>query len=260
MTSTVLVKDALWRVAALLQDQDPQFFRYTERNLVDALNDGQMAIAKFVPSAASRVDAVKLVAGTRQNIASIPALSIKPGDGQAPELTYGTTVLDLVRDMGADGVTPGYAIRRGSRPALDATLPSWHKVVGDICTTWMYDPATPSVFYVSPGLRAARWVEMAYTARPKKIDAGAPGAELHAFAGDSAVTLSMGDEYLDDLVNYVCARMNMATTETGSQGDAGMFASAFLNGLNGLVQARTGSNPNLKKLPFAPEPVGRAAS
>ena len=46
MAATILVADALYRASTQLQDMKPQFTRWTERELVMWLNDGQRAIAK----------------------------------------------------------------------------------------------------------------------------------------------------------------------------------------------------------------------
>ena len=71
MASTVLVRDLIRRVSVLLQDTAPQFERWPEQELVDWLNDAQVAITKFLPAACARVDAIRLKPGTRQSIETI---------------------------------------------------------------------------------------------------------------------------------------------------------------------------------------------
>ena len=68
----------------------------------------------------------------------------------------------------------------------------------------------------------------------------------------------MSDEYIDDLVNYIVARANMKPVEWADGNKAAYFTSLFTGSLNAKVVAVTGNNPNLTRLPFAPEPVGRA--
>jgi hypothetical protein len=42
-------------------------------------------------------------------------------------------------------------------------------------------------------------------------------------------------------------------------GRAGSFVSLFVNSLNAKVEVATGHNPNLKRLPLAPQPLGAAS-
>lgn len=262
MASTVLVKDVLWRVAVLLQDVTPQYQRWPEHELVDWLNDAQVAITKFLPAACSRVDAVKLKPGTRQSIEVIAAADCKPGDGSTPLVPiYGTQVLDAIRNMGADGLTPGLAIRVVDRDILDTQNPTWHTDIKTVVRSFMYDPRMPRYFYVTPGVHASTpvWVEIAYTAQPIKIaNTGTVGSELYALTGGSTLPISIADEHIDDLVNYVVARANMKPVDWADGNKASAFTAMFTGSLNAKVTAITGNNPNLTRLPFAPEPIGAA--
>jgi hypothetical protein len=263
VASTITVKEALWRAGVILQDVSPQFVRHPESELVTWLDDAQLALFKFLPSSGSRVDVIKLKPGTRQSIESIAAADCKPGDGSTPAAAIlGLQLLDLVRNMGADGLTPGKSIRPVPRQIMDDQTPTWHQILGPVVTQFTYDPSTPRYFYVSPGVPAATsvWVEAAYTAQPARIpNTGAAGAELYKFDGASTVKLSVADEFIEDVVNYTVARAYMKNAQyAGNDGKAGTFASLFLNSLNAKVAAQTGSNPNLKFLPFAPEPLGTA--
>lgn len=262
MASTTLVRDALWRASVLLNDSGPQFVRYTEKEMVNALNDGQMAIFKFLPVAGSRVDAVRLVPGTRQSIESIPAAYCKPGDGSTPSAPIlGTQLLDIIRNMGADGLTPGAPVRPVTREVLDTTARSWHSTASTAVASFVHNPQAPRYFWTYPGAHASTpvWVEMAYTAQPAKIpNTGTPGAELYAVGGSSTVLLGVTDDMLDELVHYVVARCLMKAGEGSDPGRAAVFVQLFTSGLNSKAQALTGNNPNLKLLPFAPEPAGVA--
>jgi len=266
MASTVLVKDVLWSVSVLLQDTVPQFQRHVEVELVDWLNDAQMALTKFLPPACSRVGAMKLKPGTRQSIETILAADFKPAEGGTLSANLnGTQLLDLVRNMGADGLTPGRVIRRTERKILDSQSPTWHTVTGSAVSSFMYDPETPRYFLVTPAVPSGGsdvWAEISLTAQPRRIPAGgAPGAEKYVTGGTGATeVISVNDEHRDDLINYVVARANMKPTEWTDANKAQAFAGMFLNSLNAKVAALTGNSPNLKALPFAPEPLGRAAA
>jgi len=258
----VLMRDVLWRASTLLQDTDPQFYRNAEHDMVDAVIDAQVAIAKFVPGACARVDAVRLVPGTLQTIDPIPAEFCKPGDGSTPALPIaGTLLLDPICNMGADGLTPGRMVRVVPGKAQDSQDPNWHASVGTVIKAIVYDPATPRQFYTVPGVHATTpvWLRLSYTAQPLKIpNTGTAGSPLYAYAGASTQTITIADEYLADIVNYVVAVMCMKPSEWADASKGAAFAGMFTGSLNAKVLAITGSNPNLQFQQFAPTPVGRA--
>lgn len=266
MAATTKVKDLLWRVSGLLQDVSPQFNRWPEQELVNWLNDGQLAITKFLPAACSRIDAIKLKPGTRQSIETILAADCIPGDGSTPSgPIYGVQLLYPIRNMGANGATPGAAIPRTptDRKVLDTQNPNWHTIPGTKVHQITFDPTTPRHFYVQPAVPAspAQWMELAYIAQPPLIpNTGVPGEELYKFDGASTAVISISDEHVDDLTNYVCGRAYMKDADfAGNDGRAAAFVGMFTSSLNAKVAAITGNNPNLKRLPFAPEPIGAAS-
>ncbi|MET3134958.1 hypothetical protein AAKU55_005261 [Oxalobacteraceae bacterium GrIS 1.11] len=249
------VKDAIYRVSTQLQDIAPQFTRWQERELVTWLNDGQKAIAKYMPASCTRVDAVKLRAGTKQSIELIAAGDVKPGDGSVAAVVYGNYLNDVVRNMGADGATAGRAVRVVSREVLDSQNPDWHTNVGPgRVDQFVFDPRAPKNFYVTPAVGAAPvWVEISYLANPVDVpNTGTVAAPLYGADGTSATVISVDDKYIDDLVNYVLARAYMKDADfASSQPNASAYSSMFTGSLNAQVQALTGNNPNLTALPFA---------
>lgn len=251
MASSILVKDVLYRVSAQLHDINPQFTRWTQRELVSWLNDGQKAIAKYMPSSCSRVDAVKLAPGTKQSIESIAANSIIPGDGSAASLVMGHYLQSVVRNMGSNGSTPGRAIRVADREILDVNSPDWHSETSNTVSQFIFDPRTPKVFYVSPGVPAATsvWVEISYLANPVEISvSGSYGMD-----GNDTTKISVDDKYVDDLVNYILARAYMKDAEFATNSNqAAAHSQLFISSINAQVTALTGVNPNLRSLPFNP--------
>ena len=263
MAGTAKVRDVLWRASVLLGDEKPQqFIRYPENELVNWLTDAQLAITKYLPAACSRIDVLRLKPGSRQSIEVIPVTDSKPGDGSTPSAPiYGIEVLDVIRNMGTDGVTPGPAISDAvDRRMLDTQDRNWHSRTGNRVSDVVQDPRTRTYFYVHPSVPNG-WVEVAYTARPAVIpNTGTRDAPLYAYSGNNAAAISLGDEWVDDLVNYICARAKMKQAEVnGDASGAAMFANLFLGSLNAAVTALTGNNPNLKRLPLAPNPVGAAS-
>jgi hypothetical protein len=264
MPGTILVRDAIWRISGLLQDVSDQFTNWPEVEIVNWLNDAHLAITKFLPAACSRVDAIRLKPGTLQSIESIPAANCIPGDGSTPAVPIlGTQLLDIICNMGTDGLTPGNSVRLlpDGREVLDTQSNGWHGVVGTSVSYYLFDPRTPRYFHVYKGVHATTpvWVRAAFTAQPIAIPAGgAPGSEIYNVGGGSTVKISIADEHIDDLVNYTVARAYMKNAKQGSAQSAAVFASMFTGSLNAKVMALTGNNPNLQRLPFAAEPIGQA--
>lgn len=254
MPSTKVV-DALFRVSTQLQDIAPQFTRWQEKELVTWLNDGQRAIAKYLPASCTRVDAIKLKAGTKQSIELLAAADVLPGDGSLAKSVYGNYLNDVVRNMGADGMTPGRAVRVVSREVLDSQNPDWHTIVGvGRVEQFVFDPRSPKIFYVTPAIAATpTWVEVSYLANPAEIpNTGTKAAPLYGAESKNPAVISVDDKYIDDLVNYILARAYMKDADfASSQPNAVAYSSMFTSSLNSQVQAVTGNNPNLAALPFS---------
>lgn len=262
MAATIKVKDLLYRVCVLLNDFDPQFVSWPEKELVNWLNDAQLIITTFAPPVCARVDAIKLKPGTKQSIEAIAAADCLPGDGSTPSATiYGKQFLRPIRNMGANGTTPGKAIIVGDMRRMDANSPNWHTVTGEIRQVF-YDPQMPKVFYVSKGVPAspAVWIEIAHIAAPIAIpNTGSPGSELYLVDGASTATIGIDDECADALVNYIMARARLKDQAENKNTEAGTYAALFTAWLNAKSAILTGHNPNLKRLPMAPQPAAAAS-
>ena len=265
MAGTILVRDAIWRLSTLLNDVSPQFTRWSEQEIVNYINDAQLAISKFLPAANSRIVAVKLKPGTLQSIESVLAADHLIDGAAATATMIGTQVLDILNNMGVDGLTPGAAVRLATdgRDAMDTVSPNWHTSSGTAVRLFFFDPRTPRNFLVSPGVHAATavWVRMALTAQPTRIaNTGTPEAPVYHIGGGSTVLLSVSDDHIDDVVNYCAARCYLKNAQfSANDPKVATFTALFTGSLNAKVSALTGNNPNLQRLPFAPEPIGAAS-
>lgn len=261
MATTITVREVFYRVSTLLLDIVPaQFVRWTEVELVTWLNDGQRAIAKYAPFACHRIDAVKLRPGTKQSIAQILAADIKPGDGSTPATKNGIALVDVIRNMGADGLTPGLPINVVQREEIDSISPNWHSVAGNgVIDHFVFNPLFPKDFYVVPAADAATWVEVAFNAAPAAIPLASPAGKYAWVGSSDATVISLDDIYIDDIVNYIAARAFMKDAAyAANQSMAQFYAGLFTASLNAHVEAITGTNPNLNFLPFSPMPLGTA--
>lgn len=264
MARTILVRDVLHSISTVLQDNDPQFVRWTEIELIQWLNDAQRALFKYLPTAGARVDAIKWQPGTRQDLTKILAANVKPMDGstQVGDV-FGMQLLEVVRNMGGDGVSPGRAISIADRQKLDAFEPDWHTRPSDVVRHYMHNPQVPRVVYLYPGIlpSANVWGEIHWIAEPPEIPPGHPaGAEIYRFEGTSTAVIGVHNENRDELVNYVAARALLKDSKnTAEMSRALTHAQIFLGSINARVAAASGHNPNLKTLPFMPEPAGAAS-
>lgn len=254
MAATILAKDVLYRVSAQMTDAPDsarQFVRWSEKELVAWLNDGQRTIATLLPFSCSRVDAIKLAPGTRQSIETIAQASIKPGDGSAPAAVTSKQLLDVTRNMGADGLTAGRSIQLVDRATLDSSNPRWHMVADTEVISYVHDSRTPRNLWVFPAVHATTpvWVEISHMANPLEIPYVADSMRM---SGASTVLISIGDQYVGDLVDYMLARAHLKEAEVaGNANIANVYTQKFLTSMNSQVRAMTGVSPNLKHLPMA---------
>lgn len=258
---TITIKEAIWRVGNKTGDNKPQYVRWSEIEVVQALDDGQKALAKYLPRVGGRTDIIRLRPGTRQSLALVKADAIRTLDGSTPTDQAGIQLIDIVRNMGDDGEKPGRPIRIVGRDSLSGY--DWHNTPSTAVKEFTYDPQTPLDFYVRPAVASTQevWVEVAWNTSPAPLaPGGAPGSERYMFEGSSRETISISDLYIDELVNYATSRLLMKDAKhTQNMARAQLHAQMFLGSLNAMVAATTGHNPNLKTLPFAPGPEAAAS-
>ncbi len=258
MAATEKVKDVVWRISVLLQDTAPQYQRWPEREIIHWLNDGQVTITKYLPLACAKVISMKLRTGTLQSIASIAAVDAKLEDGSTPSAPiYGVQFLNPRRNMGSAGTTPGRAIRMVERDVMDSQDPDWHTRTASAVSSVIYDPMTPRNFSVTPGVTGTVWMQLALTASPTAIPNTAPvGSEAYLVDGGSTTAISIDDEFVAELVDYVVARANMKDSKHSDKAAADFHMKRFLESINTKVAVVTGTNPNLTVLPGISPPAG----
>jgi hypothetical protein len=267
MPGTITVREVLRRWSVLLQDSDPQFSRSAESEGIDWLNEAQSLLFTYLPVACSRIDTVRLIAGAFQQIESIPAADVKLFDGSVPTVpVIGTAVLDVMVNMGANGTTVGKAIRPllDGRAAIDALNPSWHmQTDATEVQHFIFDPRFPRHFMVYPPVPATRlWVRMSLVAQPAKVpNAGETGYASYAASGSNQLAISVHDEHMPDILNYMMARTLMKNAQYAAS--LGMtpdtFVQLFVGSINAKSMALMGVNPNLKALPLTPAMPGTAS-
>lgn len=189
--------------------QDSTSVRWPDAELLGYLNDGQREVAMRRPDACSVLGNVTLVAGTKQAI---------------PD--SGTAVLQVIRNMGSGGTTPGKVIRHVPMSLLDANVPDWHTKtpVSEILHA-MVDGRKPEVFYVYPPATAGTQLEVLYAAPPADVTT----------ASDP---ISIDDVFAAPLYDYVCFRAYTKDQDlSGNVERAKAHFELFESSLNGKATA-----------------------
>lgn len=187
--------------------QDNTNIRWLSSELLGWLNDAMREIVKALPSEYTKNENVLLIAGTRQTL---------PSD--AIEL------LDVPRNAGAAGTTPGNAITFVHRKMLDEQNPAWHAAVGAVPTQhYMRDERDQRVFYVFPPQPAVpQYVNILYSASPTDIAIGA--------------TLWVDDVWSGAIIDYILYRAYSKDAEyTGKADLSSRHESMFMKALETKV-------------------------
>ena len=211
------------RVATVLNDATN--VRWVQQDLVRYLNDGQRETVLLKPEACvSNASAVLTASSTKQ---SIPATGI--------------ALVDVVRNMGANGTTVGKVIRNVDRDVLDTLSLDWHTDAADAVNGiqhFTFDPRDPKHYYVYPQAPASAWyVELVCSINP---------ADLPYGVSDNANTtvISLDDIYANALCDYMLYRAYSRDAESGNAGLAAAHYQAFANSLGVKTQNEVQRNPN----------------
>lgn len=216
----ITVSDLLKRSDDLLLDpvgDSGDRTRWPNAERIRWANDAMGAILNRKPGALARRVVHPLAQGTYQAI---------PNDG--------SLLLDVVRNIAADGTTPGVPVRRTDRQLLDDSDPTWHtaKPKGTI-KHFTFDDRTPKAFYVYPPAIAGTKVELFHAALPAVV------AE-----NDLSGSFDIGAEYMEAVVNYVCFRAFSKDSEFANGAIAAQFYQAFEAALGEKAQADLNASPN----------------
>lgn len=223
----MLVSAIVSRAATILQDTTN--VRWPEAELVDWVNDGQREIVLLRPEAGAKTAVHQLVAGAAQTL---------PSDG--------TELVEITRNMGTDGTTPGPVARIIDREELDAIDPDWPTATASATVVhYIYNARNPTGFYVYPPQPASGqgYVEVVYAATPATVA-----------SGDS---LGLDDIYASAVLDYVLYR---AYQKDGEQAESARRSNthytAMLNALGVKAKNNLVFNPNRTSPPYNPATVG----
>jgi hypothetical protein len=213
---TILVSTVIEKAQIILQDTTGLRWP-SDTELLGWLNDGQREVMVFKPNVNVKNESVKLGAGTKQAL---------PADG--------VQLVDVVRNMGTNGTTPGRAIRIVMREILDSQNPDWHASTPSATTKhYTYSTLDPKTFYVYPPQPASNqgYAEIVYGAVPAN-------AVING-------VISIDDIYQNVLIDYILYRAYSKDTEyAADETRASKHQAAYIGSLTGKAKAEIGVNPN----------------
>lgn len=214
--ATTQVNALVARASTLIQDATN--VRWPIPELVGWLNDGQREVALNKPEASVKNVSVALIAGSTKQ--TLPADAV--------------LLIDVVRNTGSGGSSPGTAVRLTDREVLDAQRPTWHSdanTVGYI-QHYTYDTRDPKNFYVYPKAPGGGWqIEVVYSSSPQDAVTGG--------------VISIDDTYANALLDYILYRAYSKDAEyAGNANLAVAHYTAFANSLGIKTQNDMSRNPN----------------
>lgn len=149
---TILASEIISEVSKQLNDVGQ--VTWTETSLLEYITSAQEMIVSIRPDAYSVVTTMQMTAGSKQDI---PSSALR--------------LLDVIRNMGSGGTTPGRAVLPVEKEALDLFAFNWNADTQESeVKNYTYDEKTPGVFYVDPPSDGTGWLELAISRVPPKID------------------------------------------------------------------------------------------
>lgn len=205
-TGTVLIN----RAATLLQDQSN--VRWSRAELLDWLNEGQVAVVGLLPEAYAATDTV--VATQGQYEFQIPSTGIR--------------LIDVLNNTAGTK----RALRKVEREVLDAQNPTWRAASSAVeATNFMFDRRYPKTFMLYPPLKSGSGVKIVISQTP-----GALSSE--------ASTIVLDDVFAPALANYLVYRAYLKDAEYAAGDTRAQNAyQAFLAVLTGKKAADQTSFP-----------------
>lgn len=193
---------------------------WSRSELLEWLSVGQRLVVMLQPNATGTIATIQLTAGTRQAV---------PSDGWL--------LLEVIRNMGTNGTTPGRAIRVVSRKLLDTFNPTWHSdTKSAVVQNYLYDPQDQTGFFVYPPSNGTNYIEINYSAIP-------------AYLTSENQNLTVPGAYEEALTHYLMFRALSKNAAFAANPQADSYLQLFNAVLGGKVTAEQANNPNLGLMP-----------
>lgn len=210
--------DYILDAAELYADTD--YARISTATWIKYLNAAIRTLILVRPDAGAVTESVLLVAGTKQ---TLPAVSLK--------------LLDITRNMGADGSTAGKIITPSDRKHIDYSNLLWPNATGDtVVENYAYDNNVPRIFYVTPPVASSPdvYVEMSTSQLPTTIT-------------DTTDDDGVDDIFFEPIVQYMLYKGFSGDDEGSETQKAMTHFETFFNLLQIELKNSTQVNPERKE-------------
>lgn len=207
--ATTLVRDAILRAETILQDTTNT--RWSKEELLNWLNDAQLAIVNRRPDTYVKNTEFVCEKGTKQAL---------PSDG--------LRLMRVLRNVG------GKPIRMIDINILDDQVEDWHNEVdAAACHHYCYELTDPKTFYLYPAPAAAVKVDIVYSLAP-------PAITISNWATDTT-TITLDDSYLNAIVDWIVYRAYSKDADYAQNVNrASMHLDAFRMSIGEKTQSDTG--------------------
>jgi hypothetical protein len=205
--------------AALLYG-DVGYDRVSEDDWIKYLNASIRALILVRPDAGAQTANVQLTAGVLQ---ALPTTALR--------------MLDITRNMGADGATVGKIITPSDRKHIDYSNLLWPAATGDTeVDNFSYDKENPRIFYVTPPISSSIdvWVEMQVSQLPTAV----------AVTGDDP---GINDVFIEPIVQYMLYKAFSADDEDVEFQKAVQYMQNFFNLLQVEIATSGAAGPESKE-------------
>lgn len=197
--------------------------RWSDDDLTLFYNSAILQLALVRPDSTAKTASVLLTAGTKQSL---------PSDG--------LRLIDVPRNMGSDGLTPGASILKADRAQLDTYNRNWHTdTAAAVAKNFTYDERNPKVFYVSPKSDGTGYVEIVYSAAPARV--------LTANIG--ATNIAVDDVYYGALKDWMLREAYQIEVSLVSEARARSYERSFYQSLGLKYQTDRAASPNAQPVP-----------
>lgn len=216
---TIAASTIVDRAGTILQDTTS--VRWPVAELVKWFNDAQREVVLLKPEASVTNTTLSLTQlSTKQSLPSV-----------------GIRLIDVIRNMGSAGSTPGSAIRLVMREIMDSQRPNWHTETAASVKHFMFDSRDPKNFYVYPAPSAALYVELIYSVAP---------TEVTESAGAAVGNLALDDVYANCILDYILYRAYSKDSEyAGNANRASAHYQAFSNSVGVRTTTDIDRSPNM---------------
>lgn len=195
---------------------------FDDPQMLNLFNLSGRRMVAFQPRVYTRIRNLKLRSGSSQILSAAPPVGLQ--------------IIDIIRNMGTDGSTPGRAVRQTDRSFITRYVPTFSTDLVNADSSiwdWWPIPEYPEQFYVHPQSDGNGYIELEQAEVPPDIVYDVAGAWR-------SLTIPTSDYYLDGYINGILFQAYDDDTDIpGNTSRSQLYYQRFIMAL-GLEQAAGG--------------------